>query len=56
MDQEPDLEFDMRLCRDLGWRSVEQMRRCMSAAEWVAWATFYGRDAQRKELQRLRAG
>jgi hypothetical protein len=56
MDQEPDLEFDMRLCRELGWRSVERMRRRMSAAEWVAWATFYGRAAQREELQRLRRG
>lgn len=56
MDQEPDLEFDMRLCRDLGWKSVERMRRRMSAAEWVAWATFYGRAAQRDELQRLKRG
>lgn len=52
----PDLEFDHYLTEKLGWGSVERMRRSMSAAEWLAWAVYYGREAQAKQLQAMKGG
>lgn len=51
METRPDLEFDHYLTERLGWRSVAQMRRGMSAAEWRAWSVYYARKAQRHELE-----
>lgn len=48
----PDLEFDHLLCRDLGWRSVDLMRRGMSSAEWQDWRIYYLRRQQERELER----
>lgn len=51
MDREPDVEFDYALTERLGWRSVAEMRRGMSAEEWVGWSVYYARKAQRKQLE-----
>jgi hypothetical protein len=46
----PDQEFDHYLVEKLGWRSVAEMRRSMSAMEWLRWHVYYGRKAQRHEI------
>jgi hypothetical protein len=55
METRPDLEFDFYLCERLGWRSVELMRRGMSAGEWARWAMYHRRRAQRQEHEALKA-
>lgn len=55
-DDDPSLEFDHMLTEKLGWRSVDEMRRGMSADEWLRWHVYYGRKAQRQELESLKAG
>lgn len=55
-DDNPSLEFDHRLCRDLGWRSVDAMRRGMSSAEWQHWRVYYLRLQQRRELEAAKRG
>ena len=55
-EDDPSEEWDHYLCLKLGWRSVEQMRRGMSLAEWNRWRIYFGRRAQERELARLRAG
>jgi hypothetical protein len=49
-DAHPDEEFDHFLTVKLGWRSVAEMRRGMSAAEWQRWWVYLARDAQRRQL------
>lgn len=44
------------LAEKLGWRSVDDLRRGMSGAEWLAWWIYYSRKAQRMELEKLKAG
>lgn len=51
-EERPDIESDHFLCKELGWRSVEVMRREMSAREYAAWMVFYEREAQREEMRR----
>lgn len=34
----------------LGWRSVAEMRRGMSAAEWQRWSLYFQRRNQEREL------
>lgn len=36
--------------------TVDRMRREMSSDEFLHWSIFYARDAQRKELARLKSG
>ncbi len=55
-DDHPDREFDLFLCLELGWTSVERMRREMSAAEWNAWRLYYLRRNQEQELARMQQG
>ena len=38
------------LAEKLGWRSVAEMRRGMSAAEWAEWAVYLARKGQRQQL------
>ncbi|MBN1174532.1 MAG: hypothetical protein JXA67_20355 [Micromonosporaceae bacterium] len=38
------------LCIKLGWRSVDQMRRGMTAGEWNRWKVYFAREGQRREL------
>lgn len=56
LDQNPSEEFDYFLCEKLGWRSVDTMRRGMSALEWRTWALVFARRAQRKQLAAMSAG
>ena len=39
----------------LGWRSVAELRRGMSAHEWRRWFIYYQRRAQERELAMLQA-
>lgn len=48
------LEFDHYLAERLGM-TVADMRRRMSAEEWMRWGVYYGRKAQRQEMEQLRA-
>jgi hypothetical protein len=54
LEANPDEEFDLFLCRELGGMTVAEMRSRMSAAEWLDWHTYYARKAQRAELARLK--
>lgn len=51
----PDFEFDHYLTERLGWRSVAEMRRGMSSAEYRSWSVYYSRKAQRRELEMVKA-
>lgn len=55
METSPDLEFDHYLVERLGWRSLAEMRRGISAAEWLSWSVYYARKAQRQELEIAKA-
>ncbi len=44
-----DLEFEFYLAERLGMM-VADLRRRMSAAEYLGWSIFYGRKAQRAQL------
>lgn len=37
-------------------RTVDELRATMSQAEFVRWFVYHGRIAQRRELERLKAG
>ena len=54
-EENPDEEFDHRLCLELGWRSVDEMRQAMSLNEWQRWRLYFLRRQQDQELARLRA-
>lgn len=49
METDPSLEFDHFLAAKLS-RTVAELRAGMSNDEWLAWAIFYARKAQRQEL------
>ncbi len=49
------LEFDHYLAEQLGM-TVADLRERMSAEEWMRWTVYYGRKAQRLEMERLRRG
>lgn len=49
-----DFGWDYFLAEKLG-RTVGEIRR-IPLEEWIGWTVYYGRDAQRKELDRLKAG
>lgn len=48
--------FDFFLCKELGWRSVAQMRRGLSAREYRGWYVWYAIREQAREQARLSAG
>ena len=56
METNPEIEFDYYLTERLGWRSVAEMRRGMSAAEYHGWSIYYQRKAQRRELENAKMG
>lgn len=56
LDSHPDREFDLFLTLKLGWRSVEEMRRGMTADEWNWWRLYFLRRSQEQELARLQGG
>lgn len=45
-----DLEFEHYLAQKLGM-TVARMRAEMPAAEYLGWTVYYGRLAQRRELE-----
>lgn len=51
-----DLEFEHYLTELLGLGTVADMRRRMSMDEYVTWAIYYQRKAQRAETSRHRGG
>lgn len=54
MEQDPELEFEHFLASKLG-RTVAELRASLSNEEFVAWGVYYGRLAQRQELEAARA-
>lgn len=54
MEADPDLEFEHFLAAELGM-TVADMRARMSQDEYVRWGVYYGRKAQREELELKRA-
>lgn len=50
----PDLEFDFFLAEKLGM-TVARLRAEMSNDEYVQWSVYYGRKAQRRQMQELMA-
>lgn len=53
-ETDPEFHFDYFLAEKLGC-TVAEMRRRVSAEEWVAWSVYYGRRAQQRELAMLKA-
>jgi hypothetical protein len=49
MENDPELEFEFYLADRLGM-TVHKLRSTMSNDEFVHWAIYYGRKAQRQEL------
>jgi len=49
-----DLEFEFYLATKLG-KTVAEVRQ-MSQAEYIGWTVYYGRKAQRLELERAKSG
>lgn len=54
-DADPGLEFEFFLAKELGM-TVCVMRSQMPEDEYVRWRSYYARQAQRMELERLRKG
>jgi hypothetical protein len=55
MERDPSLEFEFFLCSKLGGMTVDEMRERMSNEEFVRWSVYFGRKAQREELEMKRA-
>lgn len=55
LESEPGLEFDFFLAEKLHM-TVADMRERMTMHEYLHWSMYYSRKAQRRELERLRAG
>lgn len=49
-----ELEFEFYLAEKLGM-TVSRLRAEMSGLEWMQWTVYYGRKAQRAEMERERA-
>jgi hypothetical protein len=52
METSPELEFEFYLAQKLG-KSVAELRQ-MSQAEFLGWSVYYGRKAQREELEQAK--
>lgn len=50
METDPSLEFEFYLAQKLG-RTVAELRQ-MSQMEFLGWSIYYGRLAQKAEIQR----
>lgn len=44
------MEFEYFLTLKLGWQTVEALRANMGHDEFVTWAVYFGREAQRRQL------
>lgn len=52
-----ELLFEHRMCRDLGWRSVEAMRAGLTGLAYTRWIAFYlheDEEAKRRSRKRGR--
>jgi hypothetical protein len=49
MERDPSIEFEHFLAQKLGM-TVQDMVERMSAAEFVSWEIYYGREAQRVQM------
>lgn len=54
-EETPGLEFEFFLTLKLGLGTVHSLRSTMSQKEFMQWGMYYQRDAQRKELEALKA-
>lgn len=54
METDPELEFEYFLAEKLG-RTIAELRE-MDAAEFVGWGIYYGRKAQRQQLELAKTG
>lgn len=52
--ENPETEFEFYLATKLGM-TVGRLREEMSADEYMRWGVYYGRQAQRKELELQKA-
>lgn len=53
-ETEPDFHFDFYLAEKLRM-PVAEMRRRLSAEEYMAWGIYYGRRAQAQQMAAMRA-
>lgn len=53
MEADPSIEFDYLLAEKLHMTVAEMMHR-VSAEEYLGWCIYYGRKAQRAELEAKR--
>lgn len=53
-EENPELEFEHFLVRELGFGTVRRMRHEMTQAEFIGWTVYYGRKRQREQLARRR--
>jgi hypothetical protein len=49
-EDDPDLEFEFFLAKELGGMTVTEMRARMSNQEFVYWSRFYSRRDAEREL------
>lgn len=54
METNPELEFEFYLAEKLS-RTVAELRE-MDQAEYVGWTVYYGRKAQRQQLELTKTG
>lgn len=54
-EADPQFEFEFYLTEKLGGMTVAELRERMSADEFLYWEVYFGRKAQRIELERLKA-
>jgi len=55
METDPNLEFEFFLAEKLGM-TVARLRQEISVQEFVGWGVYYGRKAQRQEMEAKRRG
>lgn len=53
-DADPSLEFEFFLAEKLS-RTVGELRQMISQDEFMRWGVYYGRIAQRQEMEEKRA-
>jgi hypothetical protein len=54
-ETDPEFEFEFYLAQKLSM-TVGELRERMSQHEFLYWNVYYGRIAQRQELERLKQG
>ncbi len=52
--EQTELEFEFYLAERLHM-TVDQLRRRMSQREFMQWSVYFGRKAQRQEMEAIRA-